>query len=134
MRLRFTLTLALALVCAAANAKKKAGQLFPDGTPIPAWFSDTTKVDVDKLGQKYVITDHGVKNDSTIIQTESTAYREQNRSLSQVAAGTSKSFDIDKSYTVIRAQAEGSLVQVLPVPSLSTSSVFRVDRVIYRGY
>ena len=70
MRLRFTLTLALALVCAAANAKKKAGQLFPDGTPIPAWFSDTTKVDVDKLGQKYVITDHGVKNDSTIIQTE----------------------------------------------------------------
>lgn len=71
---------------------------------------------------------------TTIIQTESTAYREQNRSLSQVAAGTSKSFDIDKSYTVIRAQAEGSLVQVLPVPSLSTSSVFRVDRVIYRGY
>ena len=70
MRLRFTLTLALALVCAAANAKKKAGQLFPDGTPIPAWFSDTTKVDVDKLGQKYVITDHGVKNDSTVIQTE----------------------------------------------------------------
>lgn len=71
---------------------------------------------------------------TTIIQTESTAYREENRSLSQTAAGTSKSFNIDESYTVIRAQAEGSLVQVLPVPSLSTSSVFRVDRVIYRGY
>lgn len=71
---------------------------------------------------------------TTIIQAESTAYREQNRSLSQVAGGISKSFDIDESYTVIRAQAEGSLVQLLPVPSLSTNSVFRVDRVIYRGY
>ena len=66
MKFRLALTLTLALMCSALNAKKKTTQLFPDGTPIPAWFSDTTKVDVDKLGKKYVITDYGVKNDSNI--------------------------------------------------------------------
>lgn len=64
------MTMTLALACVASNAKKKAVQLFPDGTPIPEWFSDTTKVDVAKLGKQYVITDYGVKPDSTIIQTE----------------------------------------------------------------
>ena len=36
---------------------------------MPAWFSDTVKVDVGKLGRKYVITDYGVGNDSTVVQT-----------------------------------------------------------------
>ena len=70
MKIKFALTLTLALVCAASHGKKNDRGLFPDGTPIPEWFSDTAKVDVGKLGQKYVITQHGVKNDSTIIQTE----------------------------------------------------------------
>ena len=64
------MTLALALACMASYGKKKSEGVFPDGTPIPEWFSDTAKVDVDKLGTKYVITEHGVKNDSTVIQTE----------------------------------------------------------------
>ncbi|MBQ2215581.1 MAG: exopolygalacturonase [Prevotella sp.] len=34
------------------------------------WFNDTTKVDVNTLGKKYVITEYGVKNDSTIVQTD----------------------------------------------------------------
>ena len=51
------------------NAKKTKLPLFPDGTPIPEWFRDTTKVDVNTLGKKYVVTDYGVKTDSTIIQT-----------------------------------------------------------------
>ena len=66
------LSIALAL-CVSANmsAKKEVKQdLFPDGTPVPAWFSDTTKVDVSTLGKQYVITDYGVKTDSTIVQTE----------------------------------------------------------------
>lgn len=69
------LTIAVAL-CAAmmfipSSAKKKATvETFPDGTPIPAWFSDTTRVDVDTLGKKYVITDYGVSTDSTKVQTE----------------------------------------------------------------
>jgi hypothetical protein len=51
------------------NAKKTKLPLFPDGTPIPEWFRDTTKVDVNTLGKKYVVTDYGVKTDSTVIQT-----------------------------------------------------------------
>src|SRR5574344_508057 len=53
-----------------ADAKSKKQQLFPDGTPIPVWFSDTTDVDISKLGKQYVITEYGVKNDSNIVQTE----------------------------------------------------------------
>lgn len=49
-----------------ANSKK---ELFPDGTSISAWFSDMVKVDVETLGRKYIVTDYGVKNDSTIVQT-----------------------------------------------------------------
>ncbi len=70
MKLKLALTMGLALVCVASFGKKKVEQLFPDGTPIPAWFSDTAKVDVDTLGKRYVITEHGVASDSTIIQTE----------------------------------------------------------------
>ena len=65
--------LLLCMICLGANAKKVKKQtqpLWPDGTPIEAWFNDTSKVDVNTLGQKYVITEYGVKNDSTIIQTE----------------------------------------------------------------
>ena len=64
------LLIALFVIPASAKPRKKAPALFPDGTPIPAWFSDTTKVDVNTLGQQYVITDFGVKNDSTMVQTE----------------------------------------------------------------
>ncbi len=72
MKIRLVLTLLVALCCTTAFCKKKKEQvdLFPDGTPIPAWFSNATKVDVNTLGKKYVITEHGVKNDSNIIQTE----------------------------------------------------------------
>lgn len=61
--------LTVLLITLSANAKKKQSA-FPDGTAISEWFNDTTKVDVDKLGRKYVITDYGVVNDSTIVQTE----------------------------------------------------------------
>lgn len=46
------------------------GDLWPDGTPIDEWFADTTKVDVNSLGRKYVLTDYGVISDSTVLQTE----------------------------------------------------------------
>lgn len=58
------------LAVTAADAKKKQ-QLFPDGTPVPEWFSDTARVDVGRLGKQYVITDYGVSTDPTVIQTES---------------------------------------------------------------
>lgn len=44
--------------------------VWPDGTKMDAWFQDTTKVDVKRLGRQYVITDYGVKPDSTLLQTE----------------------------------------------------------------
>ncbi len=75
-----------------------------------------------------------LKRLTDIIQTESTAYRQKNQSLSQSVGGVSSSFDIDESYTALRVEASGSLVQLLPVPSLSTSSLFETKRIIYRGY
>ena len=67
---RLSILMAALTICTAASAKKKKVELFPDGTPIPAWFSDTVKVDINTLGKKYVITDYGVKSDSTLVQTE----------------------------------------------------------------
>ena len=71
MKYNLLLPLLLALIIAPAQAKKNKKQaLFPDGTPIPAWFNDTTKVDVATLGRQYVITDYGVTTDSNVVQTE----------------------------------------------------------------
>ena len=60
-----------------------------------------------------------------LVQFESTAYREKN------GVGA---FDLDESYTVLRMEASGSLVQLLPVPALSTNSLFQTTRLVYRGY
>ncbi len=64
------LILAMALAVATQVLAGKAGDLFPNGEEIPQWFSDTTRVDVESLGRKYVITEYGVRNDSTLLQTE----------------------------------------------------------------
>ena len=73
---------------------------------------------------------------SDLIQTESTAYRQDpaHADLSERVLGTYKDFSIDESYTSLQVTASGSLVQLLPVPALSSSSMFRVNREIYRGY
>lgn len=63
------LAAALVLMTAVAADAKKRQQLWPDGTAMEAWFADTTKVDVSTLGKQYVITDYGVTNDSTVLQT-----------------------------------------------------------------
>ncbi|MCM1137228.1 MAG: glycosyl hydrolase family 28 protein [Duncaniella sp.] len=60
----FTAALAAAIT---ANAKFTN---FPDGSKVSDWFNDTNVEKVEKLGTQYVITEHGVINDSTIIQTE----------------------------------------------------------------
>ena len=60
----------LAVVAVDAKKKKVKQELFPDGTPIPAWFAEAGKVDVETLGRKYVVTDYGVTTDSTVVQTE----------------------------------------------------------------
>lgn len=61
------LGLLLTFLC---QATIHASEQFPDGTTIPKWFSDTTPTDISKLGKSYVITDYGVTNDSTLLQTQ----------------------------------------------------------------
>lgn len=48
----------------------KSQDLFPDGTKIPKWFKENKPTDINKLGKKYILTDNGLKNDSTILQTK----------------------------------------------------------------
>lgn len=59
----------IAMICVGFCEGKNRKDLFPDGTPIPEWFGDTVKIDVNTLGKKYVVTDYGVTNDSSIVQT-----------------------------------------------------------------
>ncbi|MFA6059863.1 MAG: glycosyl hydrolase family 28 protein [Taibaiella sp.] len=56
--------------CSCAYAQKKQQDLFPDGTVIPAWFSDTAKVKPEALGRSFVITDFGAVSDSMLLQTD----------------------------------------------------------------
>ena len=55
--------LALALT---AEARKSEKDFFPDGTEVPAWFRDTTHVDLSRLGRQYRITDYGVLMDGQV--------------------------------------------------------------------
>lgn len=50
--------------------QRPKADLWPDGTEISAWFRDTTRVDISTLGKQYIITDYGVKTDSTLLQTK----------------------------------------------------------------
>lgn len=60
-----------AVIPASAAKKKKVVQdLFPNGEPISEWFNDTTRVEISTLGKQYVITEHGVKQNPDLIQTE----------------------------------------------------------------
>ncbi|WP_321334118.1 glycosyl hydrolase family 28 protein [uncultured Bacteroides sp.] len=43
---------------------------FPDGTPIPDWFSKNEIVNIGSFEHKYNITDYSVVNDSTLLQTD----------------------------------------------------------------
>ena len=70
MRKVLVLLLSLLVVAGTAKTRKKVVvETWPDGTVMDAWFKDTAKVDVKQLGRQYVITNYGVKNDSTIVQT-----------------------------------------------------------------
>lgn len=72
MGIRKLISFVLIMCCMAAMGKgsKEKQELWPDGTPIPAWFSDTTRVEVSKLGKFYDVTKYGVKNYSDQVQTE----------------------------------------------------------------
>ncbi len=48
----------------------QAGETFPDGTPIDAWFSASEPVKLRNLGEQFKVTDYGVQRDSLLVQTE----------------------------------------------------------------
>ena len=52
------------------SIKVKSQDKFPDGTAIPKWFKENKPTDINKLGKKYIITENGMKNDSTVLQTK----------------------------------------------------------------
>lgn len=65
--MRLTAFIILGLAALTSNAEFKT---FPDGSPVNKWFNDKTVPKTEELGERYVITDYGVVNDSTVIQTE----------------------------------------------------------------
>ena len=69
---KLIIMMALLVLAVPSDAKKKAKKeaLWPNGEVISEWFSDTARVDISTLGRQYVITDFGVVQDSTKIQTE----------------------------------------------------------------
>ena len=58
------------IFCICTFSLAVAGESFPDGTPIGKWFHSSKPVNVNKLGKKFIITEYGVKLDSTILQTK----------------------------------------------------------------
>ncbi len=50
--------------------EKKSEERFPDGTEIPAWFNDTTRINPDTLGVQLVVTDFGAVGDGQTLNTE----------------------------------------------------------------
>lgn len=42
---------------------------FPDGSTMADWFFDYSKIKIENLGKQFILTDFGVKNDSTLVQT-----------------------------------------------------------------
>lgn len=63
------LILSLLSISLVAIESKAEFTNFPDGTPVPQWFNDTSGIDIASLGKQYVITDFGAGTDSTVIQT-----------------------------------------------------------------
>ena len=71
--IRQTMMLLLAVLTLAATAKPKqkkaVAETWPNGEVMDAWFTDMTKVDPATLGRRYVLTDYGVRQGTTDIQT-----------------------------------------------------------------
>lgn len=64
--MKFFVLFSFAFLCLQLSAK----DFFPDGTPVPEWFRQNESVKVESLGTRFRVTDYGVVNDSTQLQTE----------------------------------------------------------------
>lgn len=70
MRTRLTALCIVALLAATTVRVQAQNALWPDGSAMESWFTDTTKIALEQLGEQFVLTDHGVAIDSTVLQTE----------------------------------------------------------------
>ncbi|HNX65269.1 MAG TPA: glycosyl hydrolase family 28 protein [Bacteroidales bacterium] len=70
MRIFLVYTFLLTCVLFSSCTQKNSGTIFPDGTIIPSWFSDTTIINLGDCGQQFLISDYGAVNDSTVLQTD----------------------------------------------------------------
>lgn len=70
MKNSFFLILFLWGATTSSSAQESTKDLWPDGSEISPWFHDYSKVKLEDLGNQYVLTEFGVKNDSSIVQTQ----------------------------------------------------------------
>ena len=62
---------ALLIVVTCCSLQLFSQEKFPDGSRhISDWFYKNEKTDINGLGKSFLITDYGVVNDSTLLQTE----------------------------------------------------------------
>ena len=61
---------AFLIVATCCSLQLFSQEKFPDGKIIPDWFYKNEKTDINGLGKSLLITDYGVVNDSTLLQTE----------------------------------------------------------------
>src|SRR5690606_8825505 len=69
MKSKSVLPLFLLIALALSSFAQGSGS-FPDGTPISDWFAKVEPTRIENLGKTYRITDYGVVQDSTVLQTE----------------------------------------------------------------
>jgi len=62
-------TLAILGLSISVLARENSKNVFPDGSKVPDWFLDKTKIRLDQLGKQFVITSFGAVNDSMVLQT-----------------------------------------------------------------
>ena len=56
MRNKLLFTFALLGIVLSAIAKENPKNIFPDGSKIPKWFLDKTKLQLEQLGKQFIIT------------------------------------------------------------------------------
>ena len=68
MKNSFTvISLILCMILPVSGNGMTKGEKFPDGTPVDSWFFEKPAA---PKGKRYVITEHGVASDSSIVQTD----------------------------------------------------------------
>ena len=70
MRTLFSTCFYFLLIFQTGFSQQQVNETWPDGSVISPWFHDYSKIKLEDLGKQYVLTDFGVKNDSSIIQTQ----------------------------------------------------------------